>query len=185
MPRYEKVEMVEAGILSAWLAGQRLRAAKPYLTGTVLDFACGHGQLTQVCDKERYLGYDVDPRKLEVARGHFPGYQFQTDLPDEQFDTVAALAFIEHVDPGVYLKQFADLLKPGGQIVLTTPHPSYEWIHTAGAKVHIFSPEAHEDHEDLLNADTLAEVASPLSLRLKVSKRFMFGANQLFVLTRD
>jgi hypothetical protein len=89
------------------------------------------------------------------------------------------------VDPGVYLKQFADLLKPGGQIVLTTPHPSYEWIHTAGAKVHIFSPEAHEDHEDLLNADTLAEVASPLSLRLKVSKRFMFGANQLFVLTRD
>jgi 2-polyprenyl-3-methyl-5-hydroxy-6-metoxy-1,4-benzoquinol methylase len=103
---------------------------------------------------------------------------------DQRFDTIAALAFIEHVTPEPYLKQFADLLRPEGRIVLTTPHPAYEWVHTAGAKVRLFSPEAHDDHEDLLSHERMAELADSVSLRLLTSRRFLFGANQLFVLTQ-
>ena len=185
MPRFEKVKLVDAGLLSGWLVSERLRAARPHLVGSVLDFACGHGQLAQVCDADSYLGYDIDSRKVEVARQHFPGYRFQTTLPEGQsFDTVASLAFIEHVAPEPYLKQFADLLRPGGRIVLTTPHPAFEWVHTVGARLHVFSPAAHDDHEDLISVDGMAQLAERLSLRLVTSQRFLFGANQLFVLVR-
>lgn len=183
MPRAPKVELIDAGPLSGWLVGERLRVARTHLVGRVLDFACGHGQLAQVCDPVGYLGYDSDTQRIDVARRHFPGYRFETILPaGERFDTVAALAFIEHVQPEPYLRQFVDLLEPDGRIVLTTPHPSYEWIHTAGARLHIFSPAAHEDHEDLISLARMAELAASLKLRLVAAERFLLGANQLFVL---
>jgi 2-polyprenyl-3-methyl-5-hydroxy-6-metoxy-1,4-benzoquinol methylase len=185
MRRSPKMKLIDAGLLSGWLVGERLRVARPHLAGTVLDFACGHGQLAPLCDPAGYLGYDSDSRRIDVARRHFLGYRFETTLPaGQRFDTVAALAFIEHVQPEAYLKQFADLLEPGGRIVLTTPHPSYEWVHTAGARLHIFSSEAHDDHEDLISPRRMAELAARVNLRLVTAKRFLLGANQLFVLER-
>lgn len=182
---FEKIKLIDAGALSGWLARARLQAARPYLAGNVLDFACGHGQLAQFCDPASYLGFDIDSRKIGVARQYFPGYRFEAALPASgRFDTVAALAFIEHVAPEPYLRQFAGLLRPGGRIVLTTPHPSYEWLHTSGARLRIFSAAAHEDHEDLLSRERMAHLADSVSLRLVTSRRFLFGANQLFVLTQ-
>ena len=181
--KFEKINLIDAGLLSSSLVRARLRVARPYLAGRVLDFACGHGQLAQVCNPAEYLGFDIDTRKIGLARQHFPGYRFQATLPaDERFDTIAALAFIEHVAPEPYLKQFAELLRPAGRIVLTTPHPAYEWVHTSGARLRLFSPEAHDEHEDLLSHDRMAELADSVSLRLVASRRFLFGANQLFVL---
>ena len=184
MQRFEKIKLIDAGLLSGFLTRARLRAVAPYLTGTVLDFACGHGNLAQLCRPGDYVGYDIDERKLAVARRHFPRHRFEAVLPENQrYDVVAALAFIEHVDPEPYLRQFADLLSPGGRIVLTTPHPSFEWVHTLGARLGLFSHEAHEDHEDLLDAAAVAALADRLSLRLISKKRFLFGANQIFVLS--
>jgi 2-polyprenyl-3-methyl-5-hydroxy-6-metoxy-1,4-benzoquinol methylase len=181
---FKKIKLIDAGALSGWLARARLRAARPYLGGHVLDFACGHGQLAQFCDPASYLGFDIDSRKIGIARQHFPDYRFETTLSaGERFDTVAALALIEHVEPEAYLRQFAGLLQPGGRIVLTTPHPAYEWAHTLGARLHIFSWAAHDDHEELLSPERMAELADSVSLRLVKSRRFLFGANQLFVLT--
>jgi 2-polyprenyl-3-methyl-5-hydroxy-6-metoxy-1,4-benzoquinol methylase len=185
MRRFRRVRLVDAGLLSGFLVRARLRAARPYLTGSVLDYACGHGQLAQLCAPESYTGYDIDSRKLDVARGCFPGYRFRSALPaEERFDVVAALAFIEHVEPETYLKQFADLLRHNGRIVLTTPHPAFEWIHTAGARLRIFSPEAHDDHEGLVSSAAISEIAGRLSLRVLRKRRFLLGANQLFVLVR-
>ncbi len=184
MRRLKKVKLVDAGMLSNWLVDRRLKAAGPHLTGQVLDFACGHGQLAQLCDPEGYLGYDRDSRKISVARQHFPAYRFQTVLPEEErFDTVAALAFIEHVQPEPYLRQFANLVRPGGRIVLTTPHPSFEWIHTAGSRLHIFSPAAHDEHEDLISLGSMTRLAEAVPLDLTTSRRFLLGANQLFILS--
>jgi hypothetical protein len=73
---------------------------------------------------------------------------------------------------------------PSGRIVLTTPHPSFEWVHTLGARLGLFSQEAHEDHEHLIDAAGIAELAGRMSLRVVKAKRFLLGANQLFVLAR-
>lgn len=178
-------KLVEAGMLSYWLVRRRQQAVKPHLEGCVLDFGCGVGTLAAICDPGGYLGIDIDPRKIEIARRERPNYRFSTFEPEgKRFDTVAALAFIEHVDdPAAYMRRFAGLLEPGGKIVLTTPHPSFEWIHTTGARIGLFSHAAHHDHEELIDKARMQELLVGTPMRMAVYRRFLFGANQLFVLT--
>ena len=175
--------LVEAGMLSYWLVQRRQRAVRPHLKGSVLDFGCGVGTLADICDPAAYVGFDIDPRKIEIARRERPHHRFETSVPEgERFDTVAALALIEHVhDPGGYLGRFAHLLTPGGRAVLTTPHPSLEWIHTLGARVGLFSHAAHDEHEDLIDRARMVELLAGTGLRLATYRRFLLGANQLFV----
>jgi 2-polyprenyl-3-methyl-5-hydroxy-6-metoxy-1,4-benzoquinol methylase len=161
-----------------------MRISQEYLRGRVLDFGCNDGALLAYCSAENYVGLDIAENGLNRARAKHPDVRFVAALePDEKFDTVAALAMIEHVpNPGKLLAEWAGLLAPGGRIVLTTPHPRMEWAHTVGAKLRIFSSEAHDEHEDLLDRPKMAEIAATAGLRILVYKRFLFGANQLFVL---
>jgi 2-polyprenyl-3-methyl-5-hydroxy-6-metoxy-1,4-benzoquinol methylase len=178
-------QLVEAGLLSHWLVRRRQQAVRCHLAGRVLDFGCGVGTLAAICDPAGYVGVDTDPRKIEIARRERPGHRFDTTLPEgERFDTVAALAFIEHVrDPAGYLRRFGELLSAGGRIVLTTPHPSLEWVHTSGARIGVFSHAAHDEHEELIDKTRMQELLAGTHLRLDAYRRFLFGANQLFVLT--
>lgn len=176
-----------AGLLSSRLQDARFRVSGAHLRGRVLDFGAHHGTLAPRCSPDRYLGVEHDPEFLATARREHPDFTFVTEIPPGQtFDTIAALAVIEHVkDPGSLLGLFAGALAPGGQIVLTTPHPWFEWIHTVGAKVGLFSHHAHDDHEDLINRAQMQRLAAAHGLALVTYKRFMFGANQLFVLRRE
>jgi 2-polyprenyl-3-methyl-5-hydroxy-6-metoxy-1,4-benzoquinol methylase len=178
-------QLVEAGMLSYWLVRRRQQAVRRHLAGRVLDFGCGVGTLAGICDPAGYVGVDTDPRKIEIARRDRPRHRFETALPEgEGFDTVAALAFIEHVsDPAGYLRRFAGLLNAGGRIVLTTPHPSLEWVHTSGARIGLFSHAAHDEHEELIDRARMTGFLAGTGLRLAVYRRFLLGANQLFVLT--
>lgn len=166
------------------MARRRIEIGVPYLTGRVLDFGCHHGVLTKYCTPQNYLGVEIDPIFIEAARAQHPEYTFTTTIPaGEKFDTVAAFAVIEHLaDPGGMLAQWTDVLTPGGRLVMTTPHPKFEWIHTAGAKVGVFSGHAHDDHEDLIDKSHMAKLGAPAGLEIEVYKRFMLGANQLFVM---
>ena len=178
-------QLVEAGALSYWLTRHRQKAVLPYLKGRVLDYGCGVGTLAEICDPAGYVGVDIDPRKLEIAIREHPGHRFYNLVPEgRQFDTVAALAFIEHVpDPAAYLQEFEGHLDVGGEIVLTTPHPSLEWVHTFGARTGLFSHAAHDEHEDLIDRVRMEELLAKTSMHVSVYRRFLFGANQLFVLT--
>jgi 2-polyprenyl-3-methyl-5-hydroxy-6-metoxy-1,4-benzoquinol methylase len=176
-------QLVDAGMLSYWLVRRRQNAAARHLRGRVLDFGCGVGTLADICDPAAYVGFDIDPRKIEIARGRRPRHRFETSIPEgERFDTVAALALIEHVhEPAAYLGRFARLLNPGGRAVLTTPHPSLEWIHTLGSRIGLFSHAAHDEHEDLIDRARMEELLAGTGMRLAVYRRFLLGANQLFV----
>ncbi|HEY2043883.1 MAG TPA: class I SAM-dependent methyltransferase [Jatrophihabitans sp.] len=173
------------GSLSLWLQRRRLDVGKPFLRGNVLDFGSHHGVLTNYVSADRYLGVEHDPVFIEKARQLHPTYTFVTELPkDQKFDTVAAFALIEHIkDPGALIAEWASVLAPGGQIVMTTPHPKFEWIHTLGARVGLFSHHAHDDHEDLIDKKLMTKLGAPSALAVTTYKRFLFGANQLFVLS--
>jgi 2-polyprenyl-3-methyl-5-hydroxy-6-metoxy-1,4-benzoquinol methylase len=177
---------IRGGMLSPWLQRRRLRMGPAYLRGRVLDYGCSDGRLATICRPEAYLGVDVNVRALDQARAVHPGFRFATSVSDrERFDTVAAFAFIEHVaDPGAWLARVASLLEPDGRIVLTTPHPSWEWAHTLGARTHLFSWDAHEEHQELLDRTRLRELATDAGLLVETYRRFLFGANQLVVLRR-
>lgn len=172
------------GLLSPWLREKRLKMAGPYLKGRVLDYGCGVGALAPMCKPDAYLGIDVDRTMLEIARRKHPQFNFVSEVSEaEKFDTITALAVIEHVpDPVALLRKFKRMLKPKGHIVLTTPHPSSEWLHTLGAKIGLFSREASEEHQQLINYEHMQELGAKSGLVLEKNRRFLFGANQLFVL---
>ncbi|MEM8996669.1 MAG: class I SAM-dependent methyltransferase, partial [Acidobacteriota bacterium] len=179
------------GLLSPFLRSRRLAAALPWLRGgPVLDVGCGVGELARSIAAERYVGVDMDPESIEIARRNCPGHSFLTwedfgasDLRD--FKHVAALAVIEHTtDPAEWLRRLSDRLAPRGDVVITTPEPRLQWAHELGAAVGIFSRESAEQHHELVDRRRIIELAAACDLRLLHAERFLAGANQLFILGR-
>jgi len=178
------------GLLSPYLREKRIRAVTPWLKGRILDFGCGVGVLAALVDAEKYLGVERDVFALQQARKQFSKHRFVTDLTEvsEKFDTVVALAVIEHLsEPAPFLFSLAEFLEDSrpSNIVLTTPHPSVDWIHGLGAKIGIFSKHANEEHGDLLNRSHLEKIGQQANLTLYSYSRFLFGANQIAVYSRN
>ncbi|NJN32464.1 MAG: methyltransferase domain-containing protein [Synechococcales cyanobacterium RM1_1_8] len=131
------------GLLSPFLRRQRIKAVNPSLRGRVLDVGCGTGELAKLVPSNSYYGFDLDQASINIARRQLPQHHFHTKVPEqEHFDTVVALAVIEHAaEPESFLRNLYLYLQPDGQrqIVLTTPHPKLEWAHNIGAKLGLFS----------------------------------------------
>ena len=119
-------------LLSPLLRERRIRAARPYLQGKVLDISCGVVGLSVGIEQQRYEGVDRDAEPLEIARTRYSEHCFLAEMPSsETFDTITLLAVIEHIKaPDTLLQSLASQLSPGGSIVLTTPRPCCEWTHT-------------------------------------------------------
>lgn len=174
------------GLLSPWLRERRFQAAAPFLKGKVLDFGCGSGALAAWVDADRYVGMEVDAASLRAARSRFSNHRFLSELPQktERFDTIVSLAVIEHVSaPAEFLSTLAAYLEETteARLVITTPHPSVQWVHELGAAVGLFSRHASEEHESLLDRTSLEITGSRAGLNLVSYSRFLFGANQVAV----
>lgn len=177
------------GLLSPWLRQQRVAVAKPYLWGRVLDVGCGSGALAASVDPDYYLGVDVCKESLQLARSCYPLHHFVSSLPEaaESFDTVVSLAVIEHVaNPAEFLCNLAGCLSESeaARLIVTTPHPSVDWIHDLGATLGLFSKHANEEHEDLLDRVQLELAGTQAGLGLVTYRRFLLGANQVAVYKR-
>jgi 2-polyprenyl-3-methyl-5-hydroxy-6-metoxy-1,4-benzoquinol methylase len=175
-----------SGLLSPFLRNRRVNVARPFLRGRVLDFGCGGGILGNYILGGDYLGVDLDRETVEIAAQTHIGHRFLLESEfdeSEQFDTIVSLAVIEHIaDPAALLHRFKDMLKPSGQIVLTTPNPMLDGIHGLGARIGLFSQEGHEEHVSLLNRESIGALARAVNLKVILYRRFLLGANQLVVL---
>lgn len=171
------------GILSPWLRRRRLKVVRPYLRGRVLDYGCGVGMLAEMCSREAYLGYDIDEESLQIARSEHPGFRFEAKGPkDVQFDTVVLLAVIEHVkETQDFLAEIRALLVPNGRLVVTSPHPATKGLYSIGSGLGFFSRVAHGEHEQLYGYHQMQRVLLESGFTVLEYKRFLFGANQLFV----
>ena len=177
------------GLLSPYLRCKRIAAVRPLLIGRVLDVGCGSGALAAELPPDRYVGFDPDEMSLSIARAAHGGHRFVNSITDAggDFNTIVSLAVIEHIhNPANFLRELRDRL--GGaaadSIVCTTPHPAVDWLHTLGASIGLFSAHASEEHEELLDRDSLQALAAPSGLVLSDYRRFLFGVNQLVVYRR-
>ncbi len=114
---------------------QRDAAARQPFTGLrLLDIGCGGGLLSEPMTRLGFAvtGVDASERNIATAGAHAAeqglGIDYRTSTAEAllaaaepPFDVILNMEVIEHVaDPGPYLRDCAQLLKPGGLMVVAT-----------------------------------------------------------------
>lgn len=106
---------------------------------SVLDAACGPGKYAQelIAQGAKVTGFDLSPKMIELAKqrnqdaGHFFVHDFSQPfnmLEKQSFDFVlCALALHYLEDWTTTICEFARVLKPKGQLVLSIEHPFFEY----------------------------------------------------------
>lgn len=94
-----------------------------------------------------------------------------SDIPDNSFDLISALALLEHIsDPAKVVSEAARVLKPGGLFVATSPVPF--WDHFA-VKTGLLKEDHHEC--DMHPAKFKEFITSQPTLELIEYSPFMFA----------
>src|SRR6266566_4016475 len=124
------------GSLEHWkFISRHLDRHAPRQPGSVvLDYGCGSGEgisrLLRINPKARCIAVDVASSALELTRGRAPNIELfaVTDggalpVPSSSVDFVISVEVIEHIyDTETAFREIARVLRPGGQLFLTTPY---------------------------------------------------------------
>lgn len=174
--------------LSLYLQSLRFTVALPHMSGRVLDVGCNTGTLLERAHRvESYVGVDVDPECVRSIEEKRPGVEVycadvqRESLPvTEPFDTLVALAVIEHLSsPRDFLKRYVPALKMGSTIVLTTPTPLGEQVHRMLQKIHLTAAACSELHQKIYRMPELEEMLKSHGFDIIEARRFELGMNQL------
>lgn len=110
----------------------------------VLDAGCGPGHYAQALLRAgaAVTAFDSSPRMVELTRekvGHAATVQVANldepldFLDDASFDLVVLALVIHHVDDRVaMLRELRRVLRPGGRLVVSTVHPTADWLRLGG-----------------------------------------------------
>lgn len=106
---------------------------KPLAGLRILDLGCGAGLASEPLARmgAAVVGIDAAEESIAVARAHAEEAGLEIDYrcttaealraEGERFDAVVALEIVEHVaEPGAFLADAAALVRPGGQLLLST-----------------------------------------------------------------
>ena len=114
------------------------RAMKLARPTTTLEIGCGQGAMgARLADlTPSFLAVEPDPTSFEIARERIEARggevlnALSSDLPDGRtFDMVCAFEVLEHLeDDESALAQWAELVRPGGHLILSVP----AWQHMFG-----------------------------------------------------
>lgn len=127
-------------------ANRRSLSTKPKL----LDIGCALGFFLEVGKKAGWDTVGVDMSRYAIKRLKEKGIKgivgtvFTAKFPDNSFDVVTCFQVLEHlIDPIVFLAEVRRILKPGGQVFLTTPDRNAPFSLILGRKWHGWLVEGH------------------------------------------
>ncbi len=184
------------GLLSPYIKRQRLGMVAPYVRGDVLELGCGPGIALSQWEGRMasYTGVDYRDDLIKALQRKHPRHAFHTrNLDDDalglagSYDVILMIALVEHIYNQKWLMtQAAGLLKPGGEIVVTTPTPfGNDVVHRLGAALGLFSQGAADDHVAIYNKNRFQIMARDFGLEIARYQRFQLGCNQLVVLRKQ
>lgn len=169
--------------LQSWRAAKALAWVRP--GDRLLDVGC-YDRVLMARAAERVAGaVGVDPLiepgesgKLRWVQGVFPG---EVGFEAERFDCITMLAVLEHVEqPDALASACAQVLAPGGRVVLTVPHPFVDTLLDALIRLGLADGMSEEEHHgfDVGSTQPLFEAAG---FSLLEASSFQLGLNRLFV----
>ena len=150
----------------------------------ILDVGCGGGILTEAMSEQgaKVTGIDMAEAGLEVAKLHLLESRLEVDyqkIPVEelakthagQFDIVTCLEMLEHVpDPSSIIQACATLVKPGGQVFLSTLNrnaKSYLFAIIGAEYVLKLLPQGTHDWDKFIKPSEMDEWSRQADMSLK------------------
>jgi len=111
------------------LNGLPTQVKKDLENKSILDYACGCGQLCNVFSNNinnvKMVGYDFSEEAINIAEELFPENIFISDEPENQFDAIVFSHVLEHMENGIEMvenySQYADKY-----IIISTPYKEDE-----------------------------------------------------------
>lgn len=175
----------------------RMNTVRPYLKGNVLDIGCGEAFLADFVPPGSYVGVDAKERVVQRLKETKPTYDIHCINVDTEegasklaslnisFDTITLLAVVEHLhNPQLAFRACSLLLKEEGNLVMTIPTPLGDKIGGISGRLASGGKKATFPHVRLYTLQDLNELLAPLKFKLIRYRKFLFGANQLFVYSK-
>ncbi len=168
-----------------------LAETEPFRGLRLLDIGCGGGLLSEPMARlgADVVGADAAEGNIPVARIHAEQSGLAIDYRHttaealaaggEKFDVVLNMEVIEHVaDPEAYMKACADLLKPGGMMIISTinRNPKSFLVAIVGAE-HIMRwlPKGTHEWRRFITPDELYDLIRKAGLEPLDRKGFVFN----------
>ena len=174
--------------LQVWRIRRALRWVRP--GDHVLDVGCSDGALFRVAGDRIASGVGIDPLDGDDWRGGAHAQRrtgtFPTAVPpDTTYDAITMLAVVEHIEePELkeWARECAQLLRPGGRVIITVPSPAVDSILHVAMRLRLLDGmETHQHHG--FDPRRVPEIFGAAGLRTEAAQRFQLGLNNLFVLT--
>jgi 2-polyprenyl-3-methyl-5-hydroxy-6-metoxy-1,4-benzoquinol methylase len=161
-----------------------MRYLPPSSQDNIIDVGCGSGVITSFLGESgaSVVGVDGNSEAIEFANKKFsqPNITFKLGLVDDEFelaksvDKIYCLEVIEHIyrEQGRnMLNNFWRLLKPGGQVFLTTPNYKSLWplIEWSMDKLGLAPPLAEHQHVEFYSMKKLRRLALECGFEIKVT----------------
>ena len=158
---------------------------------TILDIGCGyHAFFLRSIEKKIKSGIGLDYEVESTCEGKIKlkKYRFENNLPfdSEYFDRAFMLAVLEHISltaVELLFKEINRILKPNGQLILTTPTTSGKYIMEFLAyRMNLISFLEIADHKKYYTKKDIEELAHKSGLKLIKYIKFQLGLNSLCIL---
>jgi SAM-dependent methyltransferase len=157
----------------------------------LIDVGCANGRLTNMLKMYgEVVGIDPVPASIDAARALYPGIEFEACVPQEYlekpdfkpFDAVVSTEVLEHIpyaEKDNFMRSLSALVKPGGNIIMTTPR---EELHQLWTEQKIGRPQPVEDWlteqqlDDLIQRTGLYLVKRDRCYVLSLKRGWLFEA---------
>jgi len=139
----------------------------------ILDIGCNTGDLTKIiANKNKVIGMELSEGAVEKAKEKgikvIQGSVYKIPFKENSFDKVHLSEVIEHLlDTNKALKEILRVLKPGGELIITTPNCCSFRDRILILFGHLQAYALHDEHVRLFNKKRLVNHLEIIGFRIK------------------